>query len=475
MKKNNYWRAASFSAATLIAGAAMTEANAGGFGVREQSTEFQGESFAGAAAGGALSSMFWNPAAAAAKDGINSEASYTFFLPDASIKATGGTLATGQLTGLGGNAAFYDYTPPGANGEQFGHDAWVPASYVNYQINDRLYAGLALNSPFGFAVKPSNLYDGSPLAETTKIFSLDINPNLAFKLTPTLTLGVGLQVEYLHEHVVAGALPGTPGTFGAFGSGSGLRGLVTVATGVDVKGGSVDVANWGVGSMLGAIWTPTATTTLGLGYRSSIDYRLHGGCNGTTLQNLVAGSPGCGAFQTVNGSLQTPDTLTFSIRQDLSDRLTVLGTVEWQGWSKIQPSTSHTNSGAPILFSPVGFNDDWFYSIGAEYKYSPFLTLRAGISYEKSPVTDSNRTVFLPDADRWTPSVGASYKYSDKITVDVAYSHIFLKDAPITQSAGALAALTGSNLLYSGLAQTNVDTFSVGLKYHLGGGFAPLK
>ena len=41
---------------------ASAQASAGGFAVHEQSTYGQGTSFAGIAAGGALSSMFWNPA-----------------------------------------------------------------------------------------------------------------------------------------------------------------------------------------------------------------------------------------------------------------------------------------------------------------------------------------------------------------------------------------------------------------------------
>ena len=47
------------------AGALLTatlDANAGGFALREQSAFGQGSSFAGVAAGGSLSSMFWNPA-----------------------------------------------------------------------------------------------------------------------------------------------------------------------------------------------------------------------------------------------------------------------------------------------------------------------------------------------------------------------------------------------------------------------------
>ena len=49
----------------LAAGAAQ----AGGFGVREQSVYFMGSAFAGSAAGTDISSMFWNSAATAAKTG----------------------------------------------------------------------------------------------------------------------------------------------------------------------------------------------------------------------------------------------------------------------------------------------------------------------------------------------------------------------------------------------------------------------
>ena len=52
---------------------ASTAALAGGFAPREQSAYFLGTSFAGAAAGGVLSSMFWNPAALGQFEGIMSQ------------------------------------------------------------------------------------------------------------------------------------------------------------------------------------------------------------------------------------------------------------------------------------------------------------------------------------------------------------------------------------------------------------------
>ena len=56
---------------------ATAQASAGGFGIREQSAYGQGTSFAGIAAGGALSSMFWNPATMTQVPGIQSETAVT--------------------------------------------------------------------------------------------------------------------------------------------------------------------------------------------------------------------------------------------------------------------------------------------------------------------------------------------------------------------------------------------------------------
>ena len=70
------------SAAVLLA--ATAAANAGGFALREQSAYGQGSSFAGIAAGGALSSMYWNPATITQFNGKTIEAGRHRHLPNAS-------------------------------------------------------------------------------------------------------------------------------------------------------------------------------------------------------------------------------------------------------------------------------------------------------------------------------------------------------------------------------------------------------
>ena len=95
------------TAVALALSAGIASAEAGGFAPHEQSTYFLGTAFAGTAAGGALSSMFWNPAAAGQFDGFNGSSNYSLIMPDTEITATGGALyGTGSSRSSGDIAAY---------------------------------------------------------------------------------------------------------------------------------------------------------------------------------------------------------------------------------------------------------------------------------------------------------------------------------------------------------------------------------
>src|SRR5512146_1468253 len=102
---------------------AAPTAEAGGFAIREQSTYGQGVAYAGVAAGGALSSMFWNPAVMTQVPGIQSESGLTGILPYSSNEATSGArIGTGNIA----------------------HEALVPSGYFSWQIRPRLWLGMSL-------------------------------------------------------------------------------------------------------------------------------------------------------------------------------------------------------------------------------------------------------------------------------------------------------------------------------------------
>lgn len=182
-----------------------------------------------------------------------------------------------------------------------------------------------------------------------------------------------------------------------------------------------------------------------------------------------------GVFTDATAALTLPDQVTASFRQIVTEQLTLLGTVEWTNWSRIGnvSATSQACPGGLCETLNLNYRDGWFFSLGGEYAYNSQWTFRAGAGYEISPITDSNRDILLPDANRVHVSVGATYKWSDKIAINAAYSHIFFDNesfciANPTLNAGTSHCLSGTAadaVLLTGYADTSADIISVGVNY----------
>jgi long-chain fatty acid transport protein len=346
----------------------------------------KGASFAGVAAGtDGLSSMFWNPATIVLHDGFNSESNVSLILPFSRAK-----------NGVSGGV------PPGfSDSGDIGETAIVPTSYYTYKVSDVVYLGLGINAPFGLETKNRANWAGALHGTKSELFSFNVNPNVAIKLTDELAVAVGLQVEYFEARLKSG-LP------------------VTGTQLAKIKGDDVDV-----GFTAGLLFQPTDSTQIGVGFRSSIDHKLE--------DNSRIG----GFFGPTSADIEIPEIVTFGLRHDLDERFTFLAGVEWTNWSRIENLTVVSKAtGATLTFVPLNWHDSWFFSLGGEYHIDDRWTVRAGVAYEDSGVPTATRTPRLPDNDRYWLSVGASYQLTDSIRANIGYSHVFMDDGKVNIPAG---------------------------------------
>lgn len=404
-------RAALLATSAIVACGGLTEAaQAGGFAIREQSAQFQGSSFAGSAAGGGLSSMYWNPAALGqAGVGFNSESHYSAIFGQA-VNTVESVTPINPFAGV--NPSSGDIAPT----------ALVGAGYYAYRLSDRFTLGMSLNSGFGLSTKPRDVnYMGSELGRTTKLFTINAAPTLAYQIAPGITVAAGVQVQYAKARL----------TFGApFGS-------TTIFDDGD------DVA---FGATAGVLFQPMAGTSIGLGYRSQLTHELEGDFSTNTPFEFR--SP-------ASVELNLPDIVTLSIRQAIAPNMRLLGTIEWSNWSRFKELTLPEVG----LSVPANWSDGWFFSIGGEYDLNPGMTLRAGVGYEISPVDDpTKRFTSIPDNDRVWISGGASVKLTDYMSADFAYTHVFIENGDFEREG------PGSGLTYRGMSEAQVDIFSVSLK-----------
>lgn len=421
--------------ATAALFATAFSALAGGFAIREQSVSSQGASFAGSAAGYDLSSMYWNPAAVSVGGpGLTAESHASLIIPQADITVESfNSIPASAFAGLSGNES-----------GNIGRLAIVGASYGSYQLNEKLFLGFGMNSPFGLVTEPDNpTYLGAELGRTTKLLTLNANPVLGYKIAPGVTVAAGFQAQYADGKLKFAT--GTP-----LGPTTGFEG-----------------DDWAFGGTAGILIQPSPATSIGLGYRSQLTHTLEGDLV-TQPSPFTAGNR---LRTSAEADINLPDIVTLSMRQAVSSNMRLMGTVEWSNWSRFEQLTVVTKSAGPTIFAgpatpansavatiPAGWDDGWFFSLGGEYDYGNNLTLRAGVAYEISPVRNaSQRILGIPDSDRVWLSLGATTKITESITIDLAYTHIFLEDGDFARTSLAGNTVTGS-------VDASTDIVSVSMK-----------
>ncbi len=417
------------AAAMLTLGASLG-ASASGYHFGVQSVSSQGYANANGAEVSDASALFFNPASSAYLPGRNISLALIAVTPDMKVESASSTTAVGTPTRGSTDAG----TPTST--------VLVPQSYMSWQIDNRLSAGLGVYVPFGDKLRYNQNWAGRYNATELEMMTLAVNPSLAFKVNDTVTLGAGVTAQYMNalyeKQVDFGALlaeahlPGVPGDPRFDGT---LR----------YKG-----HDWGFGYNVGLMWQPDAATRFGVAYRSSITQRLEGSATWTMpaiLPGNVAVGLGKQGFRTDTGHvrLRTPDSFTVNAFRQVNDQLSLVADWTYTWHSRFDELRLRFNTGLPDAEIPQHWKNSQRISVGAGYRLNESLTLRAGLAYDQSPVPSStDRIAGLPDGDRTWYSLGAGWQLARNSSVDLAYSFINVKPVDINNTECAFPVCTGS-------------------------------
>ena len=131
----------------------------------------------------------------------------------------------------------------------------------------------------------------------------------------------------------------------------------------------------------------------------------------------------------MNAKITTPETVLFSVAQDIGQKWTVSGLARWTKWSRFNRLTLNQENKAPLSSTKENWRDTWFFALGADYKYCKNLTFRLGTAYDQGAVRSAEyRTPRIPDARRLWLSGGISYQ-KNNWQLDVGYAHLFIRKA----------------------------------------------
>lgn len=404
-------------AALALSGAAFMVASppawGAGFALKEQSGSAQGNAFAGATAGAEdISYMFFNPAGLTRHSGTRIMAGVSYIRPQI------------EPSNMEGQTVLATPIAGGDGGSDVGEDAFVPNFYGLHSLSDRLKLGIGVNVPFGLESNYDRDWVGRYHAVKSELLTVNINPNIAYRLTDQFSVGAGLQAQYVDAEL-SNAID-----FGTIGAASGIPGSMPAQ-----QDGFAEVEgdDWGVGFTLGALFEVREGTRLGVGYRSQVAHELTGDARFETDEAGVGAALQAGGLFTDTGAranVKTPDTLTGGLYHELTPQIAVMGEVQWTRWSKFEElRVRFDNPDQPDSVTTQDWDDTIFLAAGATYRPSDRWALRVGYAFDESPVPDETRTPRIPGSDRHWLSAGARFQPVPGVTLDAAYTRIFMRDS----------------------------------------------
>ena len=386
-------------------------AQAAGFHLREQSAAAQGNAFAGATAGAENGSYaYFNVAGLTRQKGTQLNIGGTYIAPRAEAS---------NVKDADGNR--------GSDVNNIVHSAVAPNATISHQINEKAFIGVGLNVPYGMITKYDEEWAGSDHGITSKVISATVTPMFAYKVTDKLSLGAGLQMQYIRARLTNTA----------------QNQQIKTA----VKGDAFDI-----GYQLGAMYEFNENTRVGVAYRSQVKHKLTG--------ELSSAAPVPNLNQNINARLTTPEMLSMGIYHQLNDKWAVMAEYQRVFWSSFETLDIYGEDYPFVSSTKEHWRDTNFFAVGASYQIDHQWKWRLGLAYDQSAVRVQHRTPRIPDSDRIWYSTGLNYQYNDKLTFDLAYTYIKAHKAHLDTS------LTGNTGSHVTAEYTNsVQLFGLSLNY----------
>jgi len=285
---------------------------------------------------------------------------------------------TGGKTSMEGNV-FYPFT-------------W----FITHKINERFSAGLGINNTFGLGTEWKDDWEGRYIATNTDLETVNINPNLAWKVTDFLSLAAGLDI---------------------------LLGESTCEQKIDLNpfpdGHSKMTGDGeGYGYNLGLFYKVAENVAFGMSYRSGIKLKLKGDIKWTGPGAVVLADTGAKVdldlpAQCVAGLSYRPfENLLFEIGG------------KWEGWSSYKNVKIRADQaifvGSNVSTIPKDWKDVYGFNIGVKFNMDPTLSISAGFLHEGNPVPSSTFEPSVPVSDREDYSFGVQ-KFFGTLKVALAY------------------------------------------------------
>jgi long-chain fatty acid transport protein len=310
---------------------------------------------------------------------------------------------------------------------------FLPNMYFTHTNKARGIAyGVGIFTPFGLGQEYQDPNTSIFRNQVTmvEIQTIVVNPTIAFDINEALSVGFG--VDFLYGKVEYKTTP--------------VLAVSPVLSQFKTKLEG-DGTAWGYNA--GILVKATKNLKIGASFRSPYKLEIKD-ADFTASENTTPVPLPMGTTK-ASGTLNLPATAAVGVSYTW-DRLTVEADADWTFWSSFQ-ELKITNASVPQynVNRAQNWDDVCAIRLGLEYRVTDPFALRAGFSYDPTPVPAETLSPLLPDSDRLYYTAGLGYKIGNW-TIDISGIYIDKQDRTVSNIRVENGAPVGQNGTWTGFS-----------------------
>jgi len=313
-------------------------------------------------------------------------------------------------------------TTPGTDGGNAGGLVPGGALYGVYQLRPEVAFGLSFNSYVGGALSYDDNWVGRYFTTTADFLTYTLNPALAVRVLPWLSVGAGFSVQYarMDQEVAI----------------NNIR--------EQLPDGRLKYDDWnvGFGGNFGALAEIDEWTRVGLTYRSPVNQSFD------SVPVFSQLGPGLQRFVTAAGftrndlgmDVAVPQEVLLSVFRQVTDDLALMGNLGWQNWTQFGWVSLEFPTREPRSLTVNQHLQDTIHAaLGLHYRLGAPTLLQLGFAYDSTAVGGTYRLPALPVDQQLRFAGGVQYDVNEKYTLGLAYEFLAAGKAAIDAYRGPLS------------------------------------
>ena len=275
----------------------------------------------------------------------------------------------------------FDYqSPSGRRSETEFEVIPIPQIYYTYTPDDsKLSFGLGLYAPFGLGIEWPEDTGFRTLAIEAKLTYITLNPVIAYKVLPNLSIAAGPNINYSKFEI--------------------RQGLGILPTDEFRYEGD----DFGYGFNAGLLLEVTPQIFVGANYRSGSEIKYRG------KAEMRPFAPPSGS----KAELEFPQIFAAGISFRPTTNWNLEIAADWTDWTSFDNlvlENANSLAGGTDLSLPLKWHSSWFYHFGLTRYYPKGYFASIGYFFSENSTSERHFTPYVPDGDIHIGSAGVGYK-----------------------------------------------------------------